>query len=136
MKSWIVVSLLTLGLMVGPSMEAKAINKEWSAVAGFLGGVLVANNHHYRQSYRREARCYTAQPVVVQQQYCPPPVVVVQQPSGHYELQERQVWVPGTWVYQEIGPNTYQKVWQPGCYKTETVRVWVPGQSYCSTGYP
>ena len=134
MKSWIVVWLLTLALIAGPSMEAKAINREWSAVAGFLGGVLVANNYHYRHEYRG-SRCYASQPVVVQQA-CPPQVVVVEQPAGHYELQERQVWVPGAWVYQEIGPNTYQKVWQPGCYKTETIRVWVPGEVVCNSGYP
>ena len=117
-------------MAAGHAQPAKAINKEWSAALGFLGGVLVANNCGSR-SYESSTvvyREYSPPPRVIYERprYVePPPVVVRRAPSGHYEYREQQVWVPGRWDYVETGCNTFRRVWTPGCYRTETVRVWV-----------
>ena len=131
MKRWPVM-LATAGvLFAGQVQQAQAINKEWSAALGFVGGMLVANNYNGyrscppRQVYVRES----CPPPVVVREYCPPPRPVVIErrvSSGHYEYETRQVWVDGQWNYEDIGCGRYRKVWCPGYYKNVQVRVWVP----------
>jgi hypothetical protein len=124
-------------MLAGPVKPAEAINKEWSAALGFLGGVLVANNANCNRSYYSREVVYQQpvvyrqpvvyqQPVVYERAPCPAPVIIREQPTGHYEYREHRQWVAGRWVYEEIGCNTYRKSWQPGYYKTVTVKVWVP----------
>lgn len=70
-------------------------------------------------------------------------------PTGHYELRERQVYVPGyfetVWVdpvfadqrYRFrtirvcVSAGYYKKVWHAPYYRTECYRVWVPGPVIC-----
>lgn len=111
MKKLIII-ITALAIATTPCM---AINKEWSAALGFLGGVVATkafDNH--REHYERH-NVY----------YCPPPQTVYVVQSGHWEVIQEKVWVPGQWIFQEIGPNTYKKVWQEGYYKIVEKRVWV-----------
>lgn len=81
---------------------------------------------------------YYPAPVVVRTAYCPPPVivqepcpepvvqqVVVQQPTGHYEWREDQVYVPGEWRYESLGCYGVRKIWCPGYNKIVRTKVWV-----------
>lgn len=140
-KNWMTAGLITI-LGAGSIMPAQAINKEWSAVAGFVGGVLVANAAHRpsRTYYVNEpAVVYRPAPVVVERNYyyAPPPRPVVRRvqyeryecappppPSGHYEYRTEWIWVPGCWVYEDTGCGSRQ-VWQPGYYETVRNKVWV-----------
>lgn len=148
MKRTLTIAGLTGAMALAATTPAMAINKEWSAALGFLGGVMATRTvdyHRSQQGYYRggygSGYGGGCRPVVVQQSYCPPPVVVQsyapppvivqqpvyvqQQPSGHYEYREEQQWVEGSWRYEEIGCNTYRKTWCPGFYKTVRVQVWV-----------
>lgn len=132
---------LTGAMAAASAMPAMAINKEWSAALGFIGGVLATRTYDYNHSYRGYGgggcgpRPYYVQqpcPPPVYVQPCPPPTVVVQQqpvyvqqPSGHYEIRQEQQWVEGVWKYEQVGCNTYRKVWCPGYYRSVEVKVWV-----------
>ena len=111
--------LMIIGLIVAlAACPCMAINKEWSAAIGFLGGVLTTkafDNHQHCEK------------VYIQQQ---PQQVYYVAPSGHWEYINEQIWVPGTWVYQEIGPNTYQKIWREGYYQTITKKIWVTDRDF------
>jgi len=130
-------SLVTLGLAVAicgaQAQPAQAIKKEWSAVAGFVGGVLVANAAHCNRSYS-----YQPAPVVYHQAptivYETQPTYVVRhrpEPSGYYEWRTERVWVPGCWVYEDNGCGYQRKVWQSGYYKTNRHKVWVSAGRSC-----
>jgi len=115
---------ISAALLAAQSMPAQAINREWSAVAGFAGGVLVANAFHCNRGYSRPVVYhYPVQQVV----YQPVQTVVYQEPvrTGYYEWLTERVWVPGCWVYEDRGYSTRYKVWQPGYYKTVRSKVWV-----------
>ena len=111
-----VLTVLTVGLVIllGQVPQAQAINREWSAVLGFLGGYMVANGG-------LGPRPYYSEPVVVQQP------VIVEQPvvTGHYECVPQQVWVPGWWSYVGGPYGCGRQVWHPGYYQVEYVQVWV-----------
>lgn len=72
----------------------------WGVGVGFpVGPVAVGHRHH---------------------RHPPAPVVV---PSGHWELREERIWVPGTLV----GYDVYgYPVHSAGYWTVETTRVWVP----------
>ena len=139
MKRMLMLVGVTGAMAVASAMPAMAINKEWSAALGFLGGVMLADHVDHHRSYDYDyVRC--DRPVYVQQTYCPPPVVVqqcpqpvyvqqqpviVQQQQGHYEFRTEQRWIPGIWTYEQIGCNQYRKVWTPGYYQTTQTKVWV-----------
>lgn len=150
MKRMLMLVGVTGAMAVASAMPAMAINKEWSAALGFLGGVLVADHATHHRSYDYSyGRGGCDRPVYVQQTYCPPPPVVVQQcpppvvvqqcsqpvyvqqpvvvqqAQGHYEYRTEQRWIPGTWTYEQIGCNQYRKVWTPGYYQTTQTKVWV-----------
>ncbi|HMO52693.1 MAG TPA: hypothetical protein PKE26_15995 [Kiritimatiellia bacterium] len=132
-------NLITMGLaaalVAGMSTPARAMNKEWAAVAGFVGGVLVANSaycrpattvyHQPRVVYQQPVVVYESAPVVVHQR--PSRVVVRHEPvrRGYYEWRTERVWVPGTWIYEDLGCGSRRKIWQPGYYETVRNKVWV-----------
>lgn len=126
-------SLMTVGvaaaMLIGHSMPARAINEEWAAVAGFVGGVLVANAATCgpRTTYVQPSTVvYQAPPVVVHEP--PPRVVYYERPSrprGYYEHRTERVWVPGRWVYEDLGCGRERKIWEPGYYETVRNKVWV-----------
>jgi len=131
-------SMITLGLtacmLTAQSMPAIAINKEWSAVAGFAGGVLVANAISCNRGYSRQV--VYQQPVqhVVYQQpvqqvvYQPVERVVVHErpvQTGYYEWRTERRYMPGFWVYEDMGCGNRRRVWQPGYYETVRVKSWV-----------
>ena len=125
------LAVATGSLILGQTMPAQAINREWSAALGFLGGVVTANAFGGHRTVVQE-RVYCPPPVyretvvVRQPMYCPPPVIV-EQPvvTGHYEWREQQVWMPGRWVTFEGCGGQLRQEWQPGYYRTERVQVWV-----------
>ena len=133
-KSYFTASL-ALAMALGQVTPAKAINEEWAAVAGFVGGLLVANASQGHSTRYTHTTYYQPAPVVV---HSPPPVVIYEPPSHHvvryhapppprvhYEVQTRRVWVPGRWVYEDTGCGRPRKIWEPGYYDTvrEKVRV-------------
>lgn len=137
MKNYLITAGLTAALTAGSAMPAQAINKEWSAVAGFVGGVLVANaaNCNTRTYYRAPTRVvYQPAPVVYQQapvvhHYHHQPAVVVHHERaprrGHYEYRTERIWVPGMWVVHDDGCGRSRRVWNPGHYQTSHEKVWV-----------
>lgn len=130
MKTTLVALGLAGALLVGQSTPARAINKEWSAVAGFVGGLLVANAGSCDRGYSR--------PVVYQQPvqqvfYQPAPTVVVYEqpvPSGHYEWRTERRFVPGRWFYEDLGCGNRRRIWQPGHYQNTRIKVWVDDTCY------
>lgn len=98
--------------MVTAFQPAQAINKEWSAVLGFLGGYMVANGGLGRPAY--------CEPVMYETVVVPPPA-----PMGHYECQPQQVWVPGWWSCVATPCGYVRRTWNPGYYRVEYVQVWV-----------
>ncbi len=129
MKKSLMTASVAAAMMFGQSMPAQAINKEWSAVAGFVGGVLVANavNCGPRTTYYQPAPVVYQAPTVVVHE--PPPRIVryerPSRPSGYYEYRSERVWVPGRWVYEDLGCGRERKVWEPGYYETVQNKVWV-----------
>ena len=125
------MSMLALaGVMAaGQAMPARAINKEWSAALGFLGGVLVSEAMRpcpppvYREApprYGPPDYYYGRPPHEPVRVIVEPP-----RPSGRYEVREEQVWVPGRWVYERTECGQTRRVWQEGYYRTVRTRVWV-----------
>ncbi len=124
MKTNMITFGIAAAFLAAQSMPVQAINREWSAVAGFAGGVLVANAYHCHRGYSRQV--IYQQPIqhVV---YQPVQTIVYQEPvrTGYYEWLTERVWVPGCWVYEDRGYGTTYKIWQPGYYKTMRTKVWV-----------
>jgi hypothetical protein len=124
MKNMTIVSLVIAALVLIQPIQASAINKEWSAVLGFVGGYMVGNGGACQRTVVREQPVYVERPVYVEQ-----PIVrevVVEQPvvTGHYEYRQQQIWVPGCWTYVQT-PCGYEQMWRPGCYRMQTITVWV-----------
>lgn len=127
MKSMLMTAGLTAAMVTGSAIPAKAMNEEWAAVAGFVGGVLIANaaNCSSRSYYYESAPVYREPPRhVVHYEY--------ERPSrGRYEYRTERVWVPGYWTRERSHCGT-RNVWQPGYYETTREKVWVSSRrSYC-----
>lgn len=138
-RMWMTLGLAT-AIAAGQAMPARAINKEWSAVAGFVGGVLAANAYRNTRCerttvvYQQPVQTVTYTPVqtVI---YQPVERVVVHEPpppTGYYTWQTERVWVPGCWVYEDYGCGR-RKVWQPGYYTLQRRQVWV--DTSCRPGW-
>lgn len=113
----IMLVLLASIIVTSPCM---AINKEWSAALGFLGGVLTTkalDNCNRHVEYRQYPNVYYVNPQ--------PTTIIYTQPSGHWEVIQEKIWIEGTWVYEQICHNTYKKVWKEGYYKIVERRIWV-----------
>ncbi|MCB1101810.1 MAG: hypothetical protein KDL10_05580 [Kiritimatiellae bacterium] len=119
-------SLLAIGLMA--PKPAEAINREWSAAAGFVGGML------FNQAINCDRTVVVQQPVV--RHYGHREVYIEEpEPCGYWEVRRERVWVPGCWEYIELGCNRYRKVWNEGYYRWETHKVWVDTGSRPSRRY-
>ena len=57
MKKTMFTFVLMGVLVAGPAMQASAINREWSAVLGFLGGYMVANGGLCSRTVYQEPLC-------------------------------------------------------------------------------
>ena len=127
------ITVLAVAVVLGAPIRAQAINREWSAALGFLGGWLVANSAHSGPVYQERVYVQPScppPPVYQERVYVPvpypQPVVVHERPRGRYEYRRQPVWVPGRWVHVQGGRRGHgRRVWEPGCYRYETVRVWV-----------
>lgn len=128
----IVTSIMAASLIAVP--KASAINEEWAAVAGFVGGVLfqaatsdthvslprVTYNHHvYSDSHYNRVQYRT--------QCTPRPAPP---PSGYWKVIEDRRWIPGTWYYEydECGRST--KYWREGYWDHFQRKVWVSSRHY------
>ena len=131
-----IITVLVVAVVVGAAVPAQAINREWSAALGFLGGLLVANSANSGPVYQERVYVQPScppPPVYQERVYVPVPyperVVVRERPRGRYEYRRQPVWVPGRWVHVEGGRRGHHRregrVWEPGYYRYETVRVWV-----------
>ena len=119
MKKALLTTVLMGALVAGPAMQASAINREWSAVLGFLGGYMVANGGLGHRTVYQEP-VYVQQPVYHE-------TIIVEEPvvTGHYEMQERTIWEPGFWELIVTRCGREQRIWHDGYYRTEMVQVWV-----------
>lgn len=114
MKKIIAVSLIgALMLTIAPT--ANAINKEWSAVAGFVGGVLVANAFDGGSHCAPRTVYYEQRPVEYH----------YYEPSGRWEYRTERVWVPGRWQYSYDHCGNQSRYWQSGYYRTYQTKTWV-----------
>lgn len=133
MKNKIFISGVVLALVVASALPAEAGSRSRdravAAVAGFVGGVLVANAAH--GSHRVDHHYYHPAPVIRPSRpvhYERPQRVIYHQPAqptGHYEWRTERVWVPGQWVYETLRCGSQRQVWKPGHYITQRTRVWV-----------
>lgn len=122
--------LAVAAAMVAPQ-RAEAINREWSAVLGFVGGYALANAVNCPRPVYYEQPVYVERPVypvyVEQPVYVQPAPVFVEEPAGYYEWQPQRIWVQGCWVHSYDNWGYRRRMWQPGYYRTHQVRVWVQG---------
>jgi len=119
MKKIIWTTALLTALAAGPAMQASAINREWSAVLGFLGGYMMANGGLCPRTVYQEP-VYVERPVYRERVVIEEPVV-----TGHYEFRERRVWEPGFWECIATRCGREERVWHEGYYRTEMIKVWV-----------
>jgi hypothetical protein len=119
MKKILQVIVLAMVVLFAPVMQVCAINREWSAALGFLGGWMAANGGLCPRTVYQEP-VYVERPIYHE-------TVVVEEPvvTGHYELRERQVWMPGYWECIVAPCGHEERVWHEGSYRTEMIRVWV-----------
>lgn len=104
---------------------AAAINREWSAALGFLGGVLFANAARCDGvTYERvvERPVVVERPIIVEQPVVWREIVVERPACGYWDWRERRVWVPGRWRHDRCRGR---RMWEEGHYRVERVRVWV-----------
>ena len=130
MKKTLVMALIA-GILLAPAIRANAINREWSAALGFLGGWMVANGGLCpRTVVVHEQAC--VEPVVVERPVFVERPVIVERPipAGHYEYREERIWVPGSWEYVETRCGNVERVWREGFYRTEMIKVWVDDWPY------
>ena len=116
MKNAVVGGMLAAACAAAP-MEARAINEEWSAVAGFVGGLLVG------RAYQNECAPSRGEVIIHRTEYRSPPCEPVA--TGHWEYRQTRRWIEGYWTvsYRECGRSYEHYV--PGYYKYEQTRVWV-----------
>lgn len=107
--------------------SAFAGDKEWAAVGGFLGGLIVGSaindSRHDSYSHRtstvivndRDDRCYD-------------------RPEGYWKDVSVRTWVPACWeVRYECGRRI--RVYVPGYYAYRTERIWVSFDRHDRRGY-
>ena len=107
----LIISLIVAGLMFGLVPQSQAINREWSAALGFLGGILVADSMHNHHQDRIVYR----QPCYEDSYYCAP---------GHWEEIMQQRWVPGYWIEGRDRCGYPTQTWIEGYYIMVPVRVY------------
>lgn len=117
MKKVLTVSLVT-ALIVSLATPAKAINEEWSAVAGFVGGVLAAKAFDNGTTYQKS---YCSTPRIERYYYEPMPC----EPRGHYEYRTERVWISGRRQVEYDNCGRRREYWTPGYYETYQTKVWV-----------
>jgi hypothetical protein len=119
MKKTFLATVLAAVVMVASVLPASAINREWSAVLGFLGGWMVANGGLCPRTVYQEP-VYVERPIYRE-------TIVVEEPvvTGHYEFRERQVWEPGFWERIVTRCGREERVWHEGHYRTEMIKFWV-----------
>jgi len=137
---------LTGALFAGGVQPARAINEEWSAALGFIGGVLVAS-HSSRDCapnvYYTPPATYCPPPARYERVvYSPPPVYVQEpcyerpryvettrcEPRGYYEYRQERRWIAGSWYTERTTCHSTRQVWSPGRWEYSTVKVWVDGR--------
>jgi len=127
MKKLLLISVLTCGLLFAP--QAQAINEEWAAVLGFIGGVLVAKSSDCDRETRvvvREERYHIERPAMVyrpRRRHCDHTEIEV--PSGYYKTITERYWVPGRRIITRGHCGRKAIRYIQGYYDYREIRVWV-----------
>lgn len=125
MKRKLLLAGLIPLMLVTTTPRAQALNPEWAAVLGAVGGFYLADR------FAGPSTCYAAEPegLTLQDAYYtrhyPSSYFASSPRSGHYEIIVRQTWVPGRYIYTRTGCNRYRRHWNEGYYQTAQVRIWV-----------
>jgi hypothetical protein len=116
-KQLIALSLVTAAALTFAPKPAVAGDKEWAAVGGFIGGVIIGNA--IKDSHRSS---------------CPPPrgrtTVIVNDRcdddrDGYWKTVSVRVWVPGYWVEERGRFGRCHRYYVEGRHEYRTDRVWV-----------
>lgn len=115
-----ILSLLTL------TPSAKAINEEWSAVAGFVGGLL------FSAAVSSDSHVTTSTHVTRHYEYhhSPRPIRCAPQPHGYWKYTNEKRWIPGTWYYEYDDCGRQVKYWREGYWDHYQRKVWVSYNRY------
>jgi len=127
MKKLVLISVLTGGLLLAP--QAQAINEEWAAALGFIGGVLVAKSSDYDRETRvvvREEIYHIERPVMAyrpRRRHCDRTEIAV--PSGYYEIRTERYWIPGRRIITRDHCGRKAIRYTQGYYDYREIKVWV-----------
>jgi len=122
-KNIVIVGILSL-LMIIPSAQARKMNKTWSTVLGFAGGMIVGSalsQQQHQTVYYEQYPVYVDRHVYVQQA-----PVYIERPTGHWETRYRRTWIQGYWIQTLDNWNRPIRRWVSGYYISEPYQVWVP----------
>lgn len=118
-KTLVILAVFCAACLINPP-KAEAINKEWSAVAGFVGGLLVADAFSHDTVVYRDYgyRGYDHRVDLTPRGYR----------SGYWKTVCDRRWVSGyrSYYYDHCGRQRYN--WVPGHWETYNRQVWV---SHC-----
>lgn len=121
----IALSLITATALTFAPKPAAAGDKEWAAIGGLIGGVIIGNAiSESRHSAYPPDRTTT---VIVNDQ-CD------DGPNGYWKIVPVKVWVPGYWV-EERRHHSYHhgrraRTYVEGRYEYRPERVWVASNRY------
>jgi hypothetical protein len=154
MKNPMLITILAALTVFSVPQRSQAGDKERAFVAGMIGGAVLTSavrSDHHRSTYissrnvsytapscnsriviREPSSNYTRYP----SRYVRHERVYESEPSGHYEIRQRKVWVPGyqqkyrdscgRWVVRQVS----------GYYEIRNERVWVEDRTYVRRSAP
>jgi hypothetical protein len=129
-KYLILITSITISLLCITS-NSYAINKEWSAVAGFVGGVLFhsaisdASSHSTRVTYNHHSYEPPRSHVYTSVHYHQHGGYRQPEPRGHWETVSDRRWISGSWYYEYDHCGRTIKHWREGYWDYYNRRVWV-----------
>jgi hypothetical protein len=130
------LALSAAALSLAPK-PALAGDREWAAVGGFVGGLIIGSalNEHRHDAYpARHTTVVVARPAPPAVCYAPVIDRCDDRPAGYWLRVEERVWVPGYWaVSYDCGRRV--RYFVPGHYECRVNRVWVSYDRRDHDGY-